>query len=124
MSGASMQCNVDVKNTTKQTFMLSQSDFAEGSLVIKKAGRYMLMEDISFNPNSRAMGGDSMPRDDQYDTYDPPGPYDRRAFGLGFFAAIVIQSGGVDIDLNGKTIEQSVEHALMQRFFAIIELVG
>ena len=47
--------------------------------------------------------------------------YDPAGFGLGFFAAIVIAADGVDLNLAGHTIEQSAEHALLQRFFAVIE---
>lgn len=58
--------------------------------------------------------------------FTPGGPldarYDPAAFGLGFFAAIAIAADGVTLDLNGHTIEQSAEHALLQRFFAVIEL--
>lgn len=59
--------------------------------------------------------------------FSPGGPldarYDPAGFGLGFFAAIVITSkGGVVLDLNGYTLEQSAEHALLQRFFSVIEL--
>ncbi len=57
--------------------------------------------------------------------FNPGGPldprYDPKAFGLGFFAAIVIRADNVILDLNGHTIEQSPEHALLQRFFAVIE---
>ena len=48
--------------------------------------------------------------------------YDPAGFGLGFFAALVIQADNVVLNLNGHTIEQSAEHALLQRFFAVIEL--
>ena len=48
--------------------------------------------------------------------------YDPSGFGLGFFAAIVIQADNVVLDLAGHTLEQSEEHALLQRFFALIEL--
>ena len=48
--------------------------------------------------------------------------YDPAGFGLGFFAAIAITATGVVLDLNEYTIEQSEEHALLQRFFAVIEL--
>ena len=48
--------------------------------------------------------------------------YDPKGFGLGFFAAIVIAADGVELDLGGYRIEQSAEHALLQRFFAVIEL--
>ncbi|KAL3915508.1 MAG: hypothetical protein SGILL_005619 [Bacillariaceae sp.] len=50
--------------------------------------------------------------------------FSKNAFGLGFFAAISVQASGVTIDLNGKTLEQSPEHALMQRYFALIELAS
>lgn len=61
------------------------------------------------------------------DNFSPGGPLDKRydpaGFGLGFFAAIVITSkAGVVLDLNGYTLEQSAEHALLQRFFSVIEL--
>ncbi|MEM1433153.1 MAG: hypothetical protein AAGG11_03790, partial [Pseudomonadota bacterium] len=50
--------------------------------------------------------------------------YDPAAFGIGFFAAIVIAADDVELDLNGHRIEQSEEHALLQRFFSIIELAS
>lgn len=57
-----------------------------------------------------------------------PGPltptYDPAAYGLGFFAAIVIAADDVILDLNGFRIQQSAEHALLQRFFATIELAN
>ena len=58
--------------------------------------------------------------------FAPGGPldarYDPAAFGLGFFAAIAITADDVVLDLAGHTLEQSDEHALLQRFFALIEL--
>ncbi|NOU51026.1 hypothetical protein HG263_10825 [Pseudoalteromonas sp. JBTF-M23] len=48
--------------------------------------------------------------------------YDPAAYGLGFFAAIAVSADNVTIDLNGKVLQQSEEHALLQRFFALIEL--
>ena len=47
-----------------------------------------------------------------------------RAFGIGFFAAIVVQANDVTVDLNGHTLKQSAEHALQQRFYANIELAN
>lgn len=56
----------------------------------------------------------------------PGGPadarYDPAAFGVGFFAAIAVTADDVVLDLAGHTIEQSAEHALLQRFFAVVEL--
>lgn len=136
-----------------------QKDFKYGTYIIDKPGKYKLMEDISFNPNSPAtlteaintgkipfpvagaLGWDEFPIDAyqagnplpmQFDgsgvlgNFTPGGPMDPRynpaAFGLGFFAAIVIAADGVDLNLNNKKLEQSEEHALLQRFFALIEL--
>ena len=50
--------------------------------------------------------------------------YDEKAYGMGFFAAIAISASDVEIYLNNFSIEQSASHALMQRFFAIIELAN
>ena len=50
--------------------------------------------------------------------------YAENEFGLGFFAALVIAADDVTLYLNGHTIEQSAGHALMQRFFAVIELAN
>lgn len=58
--------------------------------------------------------------------FTPGGPldprYDPAAYGVGFFAAIAITADDVVLDLGGHRIEQSAEHALLQRFFAVIEL--
>ena len=48
--------------------------------------------------------------------------YNEHAFGLGYFAALCIATHDVILKLNGYTIEQSEEHALLQRFFAVVEL--
>ena len=45
-----------------------------------------------------------------------------RAFGLGFFAAVVISASQVVLDLNGHTLEQSLPHNVLQRFYSNIEL--
>jgi hypothetical protein len=44
------------------------------------------------------------------------------AYALGFFAAIIVTADDVVIDLGGHTLAQSKAHALMQRFFSLIEL--
>ena len=52
--------------------------------------------------------------------FAPGGPldarYDPAAYGVGFFAAIAVAADGVVIVLDGHTIEQSAENALLQRF--------
>jgi len=50
--------------------------------------------------------------------------YAENEFGLGFFTALAIAADDVTLYLNGHTIEQSAGHALMQRFFAVIELAS
>lgn len=105
---------------------LYQSDFVHGTYIIDEPGIYRLAEDISFNPNSIALletdayhAGFPLPTQ-----FAPAGPYDPKAFGVGFFAAIAITAENVILDLAGHIIEQSEEHALLQRFFAVIELAN
>ncbi len=101
-------------NGSSSKYYLRQSDFSEGTLRITKPGVYVLSENIIFNPPT------------QFPTHEQTkypigtnGPYH-----LGFFAAIAIETSNVIIDLNGKSITQSAEHNLVQRFFSIIELAN
>lgn len=90
---------------------LRQRDFDQGTYRIRTPGCYELTENIVFNPNP---SGDYLP--------DPRNPeYQDAPYSLGFFAAITIETDGVVLDLNGYTIRQGKEHALKQRFFAVIE---
>lgn len=107
---------------------LMQSDFDDGTYIIDQPGTYILGEDISFNPHPvGSPGPDGVTPLDAY-TAGLPFPqqlgaeYDPAAFGIGFFAAISIEATDVTLDLNGHTLEQSPEHALLQRFYANIEL--
>ena len=93
---------------------LRQSDFDDGTYIIDRPGYYILEENIVFGPNPN---DDYLPRPNQE-------KYSSAGFVLGFFAAIVIQTENVYLDLNGYTIEQSPEFALQQRFFAVIELAS
>ena len=100
---------------------LYQKDFDDGTYIISKPGHYCLGENISFNPNPSSRTGvepcrASFPLPHQFEKYDP------RAFGIGFFAAISVQCDHVKIDLNGFTLEQSLEHSLLQKFYSHIEL--
>jgi hypothetical protein len=108
---------------------VTQSDFAHGTYRIKTPARYVIQEDISFNPNpstynistAKLEGPDWMPTLKQITSGEypvaPNGPYH-----MGFFAAFTIETDNVVIDLNGFTIEQHMEHYLQQRFFSIVEL--
>lgn len=100
--------------------MLTQDMFAEGTLILANPGLYTLASDIVFNPNPRSAGGDSNPRPAQLKSAG--GLYDDAAYGLGFFAAIVITGPNITLDLNGFTLSQHIEHMQKQRFFALIEL--
>lgn len=108
------------------TTYLYQSDFVNGTYRITESGKYVLAEDIVFNPNPATETQDAydsfFPRPEQLG--DGPGQYPTAEFTLGFFAAITIETSDVELDLNQYTIEQSAEHALMQRFFAVIELAN
>jgi hypothetical protein len=100
---------------------LSPGDFDQGTMIISESGSYKLCEDITFyplvNPPETSSEGAA-------NAFEPnfPGPYDENAFGLGFFAALCIAASDVTFYLNGYRIEQSEEHALLQRFFSVIEL--
>mmetsp|Transcript_30013 Transcript_30013/g.36584 ORF Transcript_30013/g.36584 Transcript_30013/m.36584 type:complete len:693 (-) Transcript_30013:6-2084(-) len=114
-----------------ETIGLSQSDFDAGTYRITTAGEYVLTEDISFAPHS-ANNTQSYDRSTVLECCKPRpeqfvsngGTYPDLPYSLGFFAAITVETKYVHIDLRGYTIEQSKEHALMQRFFAVIELAS
>lgn len=84
---------------------------------------YVIQENITFSPNNM--------RDTGYyflDSGTPTSSKDQaiyrenKAFGIGFFAAIIIHGSHIELDMNGHTLEQSEEHYLRQRFFSLIEL--
>ena len=93
-------------------------DFLKGTLIIDTPGKYKLCENIVFDP----IQDRSLPITEMY--LPDFNVYDEKAYGMGFFAAIAISASDVEIYLNNFSIEQSAIHALMQRFFAIIELAN
>ncbi|QNJ24695.1 hypothetical protein SynSYN20_00336 [Synechococcus sp. SYN20] len=120
-----------------------QEDIDRGTLLIDKPGKYLVMEDLVFNPNpvgtvirnpldamalglqvgdklDASLAGRPLPSQLGYgdDQYDP------KAFGIGFFSMLAITSNDVVLDLQGHTIQQSEEHALLQRFYSNIETAG
>lgn len=114
---------------------LHQSDFVNGTYIISSPGVYRLVEDISFNPNSlyeaRNNGIPGVPANPSITPWNTGRPttaqfstYSPAAFGIGFFAAIVITANDVTLDLNGHTLEQSLEHSIQQRFYAQVELAN
>ncbi|KAG7337206.1 hypothetical protein IV203_013850 [Nitzschia inconspicua] len=113
--------NANRNGNSKNKGCLYQADFDNGTVIISKPGMYRLCENISFRPNFPVEMNDIVFEQ----LFDPDlTAYNPNAFGLGFFCAIAIQSNDVELDLNGFTLEQSPEHALMQRFFALIELAS
>ena len=97
------------------TTLIYNNDFTNGSLRIKKEGIYKLSENIIFSPNENK---GFFPTNEQFINND----YPPKEFHLGFFAAIVIETNNVIIDLNNHSIEMSPKFKLIQRFFNIIEL--
>ncbi|GBG27424.1 Hypothetical Protein FCC1311_036452 [Hondaea fermentalgiana] len=113
---------LDMRAEGRRVVKLWQSDFDKGTLVLKRSNtRYVLGEDIVFRPQ-----GDLTPESPE--TWMFPSrnqqAYTGSAFRLGFFAAITLSGYNVVLDLNGYTLSQSVEHANVQRFFALIELAS
>ena len=111
-----------------QEVPLTQTSFDDGTLYITQPGVYVLQENVSFNPEEFRWASHT---DQRPSSLGPAGASARSsdpriAMGqaLGAFAAIAVCCEDVVIDLNGKRLEQSVEHALQQRFFAIIELAS
>jgi hypothetical protein len=99
----------------------ASADFDHGTKVISDPGVYKLCENISFGPNGPASG--QLPDENAFDpVFD--GGWSPNEFSLGFFAALCVASPDVTIHLNDFAIEQSPGHALMQRFFAVIELAS
>jgi hypothetical protein len=139
--------NHNIRKKTYEPTYLKQSMFEKGTVILNEPGYYILQENITFNPNSLQY------LDKQYENITPYNSSDvmssqfsrentrtpqnllnnnykdvenlsGAAFGIGFFAAIVIQGADITLDLNCKVIEQSKEHALQQRFFSLLELAS
>lgn len=91
---------------------LRSKDFANGSYIIKQPGTYVLQEAIVFEPDTP--GHLPLRNSTVYKKAD--------GYWLGFFAAIVVTSSDVVIDLNGYSISMSFKFSVVQRFFSIIQL--
>ena len=105
------------KNTPNSIIKLKQKHFTNGTVRITKPGYYILDEDITFSPNET---NDFQPTISQISS----GQYPIGSYKLGFFAAITIETDNVVLDMNGKTIQQSLIHFLQQRFYSHIELAS
>ena len=109
------------ENTPYCIIHLYNKDFKNGTVKITQPGVYVLQEDIVFNPNP---DNNFMPTKEQIDSGLYSTARNGGAYHLGFFAAIAIEADGVVLDLNHKTISQSTEHNLVQRFYSHIELAN
>ena len=96
------------------TTFLSQEDFLNGPFIINKPGVYKLREDIIFHPNIENNG---KPTNEQLKTL----PIE---FNLGFFAAIIINSDDVLLDLNKFSVKQSPLFNIQQTFYANVQIGG
>lgn len=98
----------------KNVVLLSNLDFASGPVYLTQPFTiYKLVEDIEFNP---------IPEFNKIFDSLTSFPEQNHHFVLGYFAAIIIVGHDIELDLNGFTLKQSVNHSLQQRFFALIEL--
>ena len=105
------------------TVLLSNSDFKNGTVRLRHSAHYVLSENITFEPNA---SNNWMPKPHQTDgganAEYPIAPFG--GYHLGFFAAITIEAANVFLDLNGKTLRQSVLFSVQQRFYSNIELAS
>ena len=84
---------------------ISKRSFADGPLRITRPGAYHLSESVVVDFGKFGL---------------PPLPGEGNH--LGFWAAIVVESSGVEIDFHGHTLRMSDSYAAQQRFFSLIEL--
>lgn len=108
---------------TGATVELRNKDFEHGTVRLIHSARYILMEDIVFEPNKEH---DHLPTSEQTaggkDAEYPIAPFG--AYTLGFFAAITIEGQDIVLDLNNKVLRQSHMFDVQQRFYANIELAS
>ena len=136
--------NSDQSSYREKVVLMTNNDFADGTLRVKYPCMLKLTENVIFNPNrpttwlnnqdqvtnnfEEAVKIDPNRELDWFPTQSKQNnlqyfePEVSFAYGLGFFAAIAIEGSGVLINLNNFSIQQHEEHALQQRFFAVIEL--
>lgn len=106
---------------------LYNSHFAEGTFIIDQPGSYKLCDNIVFCP-SGGLDFDTATDEEIAVAFDPIAQgnpkYVNSEYALGFFAAVAVAADDVNFSLNGYSIGQCKEHALMQRFFAVFELAS
>jgi len=101
--------------------VLTQADFASGTVRLRAGGYFRLEEDISFDPNASAPYW--LDRRAPLAAQRAPGAlYSSDAYTRGFFAALTIEGSEIFLDLNGHTFEHSDFSVVRQRFQSVIEL--
>lgn len=110
-------------------YELRQADFQAGTVYLRAPGKYLVMENIVFNPEEVAWNAERGVRPAELGPVLPStrthaDPSVAMGQALGAFAAIVIAGSSIVLDLQGHRIDQSEEHALQQRFYATIELAS
>lgn len=96
---------------------LRNADFAHGTLIVRTSCLLLLAEDIQFGPNPIH---DFTIRRPQQDAKYPL----HSGFQLGFFAAIAITGQRIVLDGQHHSLAQHPMHAILQRFYAHIELAS
>lgn len=122
----------DPETHQNKVVTVAQHDFAHGTLRVRYPCKILFSESVEFNPNRPTMNSDGtlplsrsvnwMPYAGQVNASEYLTGDAANAYRLGFFAALTVETKDVIVDLNGFTLSQHPEHALMQRFFASIEL--
>jgi hypothetical protein len=102
--------------------------FDAGTFIIDQPGSsYKLCDDIIFCPHNNIDVASATDEEiaQAFDPIEQGRPeYNNNEYALGFFAAVAVQADDVTFSLNGHSIAQCREHALMQRFFAVFELAS
>lgn len=87
-------------------YKITNTDLENGPFFISKSGYYYLCEDITINFLKNKNDIWKHNKDNNF----------------GFTAGIIIDTCNVVLDLNGFTIQQSIQDYCLQRFFALIQL--
>jgi len=105
-----------INNTSPGDHYVYASDFDSGTFRITEPGKYVLYQDVTFEPSGSGVTETLFPEKNSK-KYPQFGGYF-----LGFFAAITVEADDVEIDCKGHEIKMSEKFHKFQRFFSIIEL--
>jgi len=128
-----LKAMVDEVDPSEVLVKLYQKDFEDGTYRITQPGKYVIMEDITFDfkaPSGYLDGletynDDHMwwPTVDDADEYDGAGDLSGSYF-LGFWAGITIECDDVILELNSHSLQMSEALFYQQSFFALISLTS